>query len=337
MNETNDVEKPSVDVVIPVYNGEAFIKDAIESIVHQTYLPRQIIVVNDGSTDATEQIIYDYINQINSDVFINYIKKNNGGPNSARNKGVEHCSSEFIAFLDADDIWEKDKLEKQIDVFKYSNFKNLGVVYCDYDIIDVNGKLISNFPCFALNTKVKGNILKYLLNGNMVASSASGVLIKKECFEKVGLFDECLYTSEDWDMWLRIAELYEFDYVNEKLVKLRRHNWNSSNSRSCILIGNIIMLNKWVKYIDINSNIIKSLRKEIIIEILKELPNRRFYYNVNKQLSNELKALLFGDFFDIIKVIIKILTDKIFMIFRKLTNLRLFKNLTLSYRLDKHE
>lgn len=292
----------SIDVIIPVFNGEKYIRDAIDSAINQTCKPAQIIVVDDGSTDNTESIVKASIEVYTLPII--YLRKNNGGLSSARNAGIKICSSQYIALLDADDIWEPTKLEKQLTVFHASNNNNLGVVYCDYSNIDSKGQNIDNFSCFKLDTEVKGIVFERLLYGNKVASSGSGVLVKKECFDQTGLFDESLPTCEDWDMWLRISRLYEFDYVNEKLVRLRRHNHNMSKDNLQMIIGEVLLFNKLAAQDELDKNILSGLRYEILRRSIMSLPDGTFWRNINQYISTDLRRQLYRERFDVVRSIL---------------------------------
>lgn len=303
----------SIDVVIPVFNGEKYIGDAIESVITQTCKPFQIIVIDDGSTDETENIVKSKID--NSPIPIVYIKKQNGGLSSARNAGIKACSSQYIALLDADDLWEQTKLEKQIAIFQSSK-NELGVVYCDYTNIDSLGEHLENFCCFKLDTEVKGHVFEKLLYGNKVASSGSGVLVRKECFDEVGLFDESLPTCEDWDMWLRISRVYDFEYVNEKLVRLRRHNQNMSSDNLKMLIGEILMFNKLAAQDELNIDILRNLRYEIVRRRIMSFPDCSVWTDINQYIEKDLRLQLSRDRFGLIKSVIGCSLRKIVRIFR---------------------
>ncbi len=239
----------NIDVIIPVYNGQDFIIQALDSVINQTLSPNKIIVVNDGSTDTTAELITGYAT--NSKVPIELVNKKNGGLSSARNAGVNASNTQFIAFLDADDTWDKYKLEKQLEVFENTTFKNLGLVYCDYDIIDSDNKIIfKNYKAPLDYKNMRGNVFKKLLERNQIASSGSGVLIKREVFEKTGLFDENLKFGEDWDMWLRIAKVYEVDFADKILVHIRKHGSNMTANPTSIFEREIAFYKKWIASLD---------------------------------------------------------------------------------------
>ena len=205
----SDLKKSAlaIDVVIPAYNGENFILDALKSAINQTLPPHKIIIVDDGSTDKTNEIVSECAKT--SKINIEIIKKTNGGLSSARNAGIEASDSNFVAFLDADDTWVENKLEEQMKVYETTELKNLALVYCNYDVIDSNGIIkYENYKAPLDKKRMRGVVFKELLERNKIASSGSGVLIKKEIFDIVGLFDENLRFAEDWDMGLRIAEKF---------------------------------------------------------------------------------------------------------------------------------
>lgn len=209
----------TVDVVIPVYNGEKFISDALNSVIGQTYQPDKVIVVDDGSTDRTGEIVAGIGRT--SPVQIEYIRKENGGPSSARNAGILASTADFIALLDADDVWDERKLELQLAVMKGSPVPNVGIVYCDYSLMDESGRDVDERRLRSRRL-VRGDIYRRLLKGNIVAGSDSAVLIRRECLDETGFFEESIM-GEDWDLWLRIAKRYGFDFVGSTLVRIRIH------------------------------------------------------------------------------------------------------------------
>src|SRR5579862_475861 len=198
------MQQTTVDVIIPAYNAQEFILQAIHSVKSQSY-PARIIVVDDGSTDETARLVND---RFATDPAVRYIYKDNGGLSSARNRGFAESSAEFVAFLDADDLWVPNKLADQLEVFRRTGDPKLGVVYCDFENIDSTGFRLLDKARFQLDRSVRGEVFTQLLCGNYVAGSGSAVLIKRACFQSAGVFDEEFPTCEDWDMWLRLARYY---------------------------------------------------------------------------------------------------------------------------------
>ncbi len=279
MEENHQISK--IDVVIPVYNGANFIIDALNSVISQTLKPQNIFVIDDGSTDNTEEVVKNYASS--STLPVTYIKKENGGPNSARNIGVQKSSADFLTFLDADDIWNRTKLEKQIALFKESTFPNLGLVYCDYCSVNEKGVLIEG--AYHVEPSMSGKVFTQLLQKNVISGSASAVMIKRECFDSVGFFDEALRASEDWDMWLRIAEKYDIDFVKEVLVNIRFHDKNAQKDIKKMFRNELMFYIKWKsllkeKKISLPNEWFKRITKRVI----KRLPNLDFLFMAIKTL-----------------------------------------------------
>ena len=286
------MQNPTVDVIVPAFNAQTFIAEAIRSAKSQTHSPARIIVVDDGSTDCTAQVVR---KEFDGDPSVVYVRKDNGGLSSARNRGIAEANADFIAFLDADDVWLPGKLSEQIDVFRKSADPKLGVVYCDYDNIDAAGGPLPDYPCFKLNPAVRGDVFTQLLSGNYIASSGSGVLIRGECFLTAGGFDELLPSCEDWDMWLRLARYYHFDYVAKPLVRLRRHGRTMQSDTRRMFRGYIMIFNKW----SMEAAKSPALRRvwgrdygvQIAAHIIREFPKTDLYAMLAEQASPELKRL----------------------------------------------
>jgi glycosyltransferase involved in cell wall biosynthesis len=231
-----------VDVVIPAYNAAAFIEDALASVAAQGDCVARVIVVDDGSTDDTVGIV-EAFGRRHPELPLACLRQPNAGPSAARNRGLAQVQAEFVAMLDADDIWAPQKLRLQLDAFDHPRFPQLGVVYCGYGLISPSGEPQPN-PGFRLDPTVRGNIAERLLEANLVAGSASAVLVRRTCLEHVGTFDERLVCAEDWDLWLRIAQHYTFDCVEEELVWLRQHPGNAQKNDRRMLGGRLLFLDK---------------------------------------------------------------------------------------------
>jgi hypothetical protein len=203
-----------VTTIIPTFNHGRFICDALDSVISQSYKEIEIIVVDDGSIDDTVERVAKYGNAVK------YLYQENRGCGPARNTGIIKACGNFVAFLDADDIWQKEKIEKQIEVI--NAYPGTGVVGCGFNYIDNNGKFKSK-PIIKRNYKRSNALYNDLMVRNIIYGSSSGALVKKECFNKVGLFDEKLPYREDWDMWFRIGRIYDIRFVEEALVYIRLH------------------------------------------------------------------------------------------------------------------
>ncbi|MFC1848268.1 glycosyltransferase family 2 protein [Chloroflexota bacterium] len=204
----NSEAVPKVSVIIPSYNRASLVTRAIDSVLVQTYPYLEVVVVDDGSTDNTTDVVGSY-----ADERVKCVKhRKNRGVSAARNAGINVSRGEFIGFLDSDDEWLPEKLERQVEKFKSASV-NTGLVYGGYEVIDSG----SNKTISWENPKKRGPVFRYLLKEDFIGSPTP--LVKRECFEKAGCFDEELQFCEDWDMWLRIAQYYEFDYVGETVAK----------------------------------------------------------------------------------------------------------------------
>jgi glycosyltransferase involved in cell wall biosynthesis len=232
-----------VDVVIPAFNAARYIDQTLESIALQGSLVHSIIVVNDGSTDQTAQQVEAFAKK-HPGLVIKLISQANAGLANARNTGIKAVTAPFIALLDADDIWLKGKLERQLEAFNTSLDPQLGVVYAGYELIDENSLLMTNGKGL-IKPQPRGDVRPKLLTGNFISGSGSNVLIKSEVFKEVGVFDENLRASEDWDMWLRISQKFHFDFVDSPLVQIRVHECNMQKDFSRMLASELAMLNKF--------------------------------------------------------------------------------------------
>ena len=227
-------ETPEISVVITTCNRREKLRRAINSVLAQTFTPFEIIVVDNASTDKTFEMIKD----IQADR-LQYIRhqQNQGGP-AARNSGIRAAKAKFIAFLDDDDEWMPSKLEKQYQKMQQSP-SAVGLVYAGAEIFDELGQKVTlvNKPQY------KGNVYQRLLLGTIL-SSVSSVLVCKECFDRVGMFDETLTSCQDWDMWLRIAGQYEFQYVDEVLTRINMHGFQISTNYAALIPGRTRMIEK---------------------------------------------------------------------------------------------
>lgn len=236
----------SVDVVIPAYNAGKYITQTLQSVAAQDANIASIIVVNDGSTDDTPERVLEFA-KLNSHLNIVLINQSNAGLSAARNAGINQSQADYIALLDADDLWQPNKISSQIELLKRRPQPLLGVVYCGYQLIDEIGQVISTNPKDIVSPALRGNVYQSLLKGNFISGSGSSALIKRTVFNTVGLFDEQLKACEDWDMWLRIAKQYQFDFVDAKLVLIRVHPHNMQKDTMRMLSAELMVLNKFTE------------------------------------------------------------------------------------------
>lgn len=202
MNKKGRTLLKKVDIVIPAYNPGAYLKDAIESVLSQTYKDYNLFVIDDCSTENIENItrFYPSVNLLKTD--------KNSGPSAARNLGIKAGSAEFISFLDSDDIMHKEKLEKSISVLEKK--PEVGMTCGNYRIVYNRKALLK--PFYKNPVKIDH---KLLMRQNFVASGSTTV--RRSVLDEVGLFDESLWISEDYDLWVRISEKYKIEYIHDIL------------------------------------------------------------------------------------------------------------------------
>ncbi len=193
-----------VSVIIPLYNKEKCIARAIGSVLNQTYVDFELIIINDGSTDQSEQIVKNF-----NDQRIRLYTKDNGGVSSARNMGIAKAKFEYVALLDGDDWWREDFLSKLISL--KNKFPDSGIWAGRYVQVNEVGKQIelNRFP------QIEEGFFE--LFDYLYAICSSSVLIRKSVFDECGYFNEELTHGEDTDMWIRIALKYNICYTNETI------------------------------------------------------------------------------------------------------------------------
>ena len=280
-----------ISIIIPTYNSAQYICEAIESVLNQTYKDFEIIVVDDGSTDNTKEVIKPYLNKIK------YIYQQNSGPSAARNRGIKEAKGEYIAFLDADDIWLPQKLELQIKFME--TYPNLGLTFADVCFFRKERRIIKK--TFLKDKKVFKNlhtqstsffekiflekIFNALIEENFVPTST--VVAKMECFNKVDFFDETLFSVEDRDMWLRIALFYDIGFINFPLVLKRFHETNISANQELALKSRLKVMKKFLNYSNLpikSKKIIKQTINKIHFDLgylyftYEKFPLSRIYF-----------------------------------------------------------
>lgn len=232
---------PKVSVVIPAYNAMVFLPETVESVLKQTYTDFEVLVINDGSSDN----IINWASRV-QDLRVKLISQANQGLPGARNTGIYHAQGEYIAFLDADDLWEPTKLEKQVK--RLDEDPSLGVVYTWSNLVDEQ-----NRPTGRVFASVaEGNVWQQLLETDVISNGSSAV-VRRCCFEMVGEFDRTLTSAEDLDMWLRIAAHYPFAVVKEPLTLYRHHFGSMSKNRQRMIQNLQIVIEKAFQAVPIES------------------------------------------------------------------------------------
>lgn len=213
-----------VSVILPTYNCARFLQESVGSVLSQTYHLYEIIVVDDGSTDNTREVLQPFIQRIR----YLHLEQNKGLP-TARNTGIQSARGAYIAFIDADDLWLPEKLETDIECF--AQHPDTSMVYSKHLNIDEKGK---EFDGATQKRLPSGRIFLQLFSEqNFIISSS--VVVRKEVFETTGLFDERLFNCQDWDMWLRIAFSFQAAGINKPLVKYRHNPHSLSKNRENVL------------------------------------------------------------------------------------------------------
>jgi glycosyltransferase involved in cell wall biosynthesis len=210
--------EPKVSIIIPAYNAEAYVKEAVDSALAQTYKNREVIVVDDGSTDGTKKVLEPYIARKE----IIYILQSNKGLAGARNTGTRAAKGEYIALLDSDDIFLPEKVAEQVAALE--SRPDFAVCYCGLiHFTDPPAGRAGSEPKRFYHHRFyypSGDIFEPLLRRQFV--NPLSVLARREVFEKYGYFDEALRRSEDWDLWLRWAHAgVKFYYLDKILAEYR--------------------------------------------------------------------------------------------------------------------
>jgi len=202
-----------ISVVIPAYNAERYLEEALQSILKQAYSPLEIIVVNDGSTDTTAAILASYGEKVK------VLTQENKGPAAARNAGIKEAHGPVIAFLDADDLWTDNHLASMIEYVAPGS---------PYDFVRGKSKYVRNL----------GTSEEEILDPIFMNPLVSACLFRREVFEKVGLFDESMRQGEDFDWSLRLAESdCRGKHIDDATLLYRRHEHNLTNARDVVKNG----------------------------------------------------------------------------------------------------
>ncbi len=244
------MNNPLVSVIIPTYNTANLIADALNSVFQQTYGPIELIVVDDGSTDNTADIVKHYQTSKTSktnETNLIYIYQENGGRASARNTGIKDARGKYVAFLDSDDLWTSGKLKKQVEIMEAN--KDIDFLFGDKQRFSDNGRIITSsmFKKHGYDEIFFGDPLyirdayRKLLRANFIPTGT--VIMRRECFDKTGFFDERIY-AEDYEFWLRAALFINMAYANELWELERDREESGSKNLKAVYLSNISTLEK---------------------------------------------------------------------------------------------
>jgi glycosyltransferase involved in cell wall biosynthesis len=274
---------PLVSVIIPTFNRGYIITDAIESVFSQTYKNYEIIVVDDGSSDNTREILEPHMDRIL------YFYQENGGQSSARNLGIKNSRGKYIAFLDADDLWMPEKLKTQIEVLEKN--PNIGMIYSRYIQHNTVDGLQTNLP-----------IDKYTYSGYVFhkffthcPSWIGTIIVNKKCFSRVGYFNESQRISPDKDLWFRIARKFEVLFI-DRVLAIQRIQADSITTQKDIIEHFLIQLKRiethyqslkvWEKLLIANRY--RKNRAQLLRRIGREYMKRSDYRKATKSSYNSI-------------------------------------------------
>lgn len=277
-------DKPKVSVLIPAYNAQEFIQRAISSVLRQTFADLELIVVDDGSRDRTGQIIRQ---MQKDDPRISYFYQENRGLANTRNRLVDLAGGEFIAFLDHDDEWLPEKIEKQLRLFEKD--RKTGLVFCDIYLKN-NGKIIAT--SFKERKPYRGYVFyEYLFSDNF--ATLSTVVLPKRVLLEFMPFNPEYEINEEFDVFLKIARNYKFDYIAEPLAVYHIHGNNTvmSNAKK-MAEENLTILNDWIK----NDPQIMQLHRGQLNRRLSQLYCKKALYFLEKKNSRQVIACIFKSF-----------------------------------------
>ncbi len=267
---------PCVSIILPTYNCAGFLPDSIGSILLQTYDSYEIIVVDDGSTDNTREVLKPFMQRIQ---YIHLVK--NKGLPAARNTGIRAARGEYLAFIDADDLWLPEKL--QTDIAYLNKHPDVGMVYSKHLNVDVNGRALNGGTKKRLPS---GNIFTQLFSEqNFIIPSS--VVVRREVFNMTGLFDEQLFNCQDWDMWLRIAFFSKIAGINKTLIKYRHNPHSLSKNRDSVLKYQKAVIDKtYNQFKDKKGGISEKLYKKRLASHYAKV-GRYYLRDGKKNLANE--------------------------------------------------
>lgn len=275
----------TVDIIIPTYNRAYLISETINSVMAQTFKPKSIIIIDDGSTDNTREVIESYKSIANSrGIKITYAVQSSKGVSAARNEGIKRSSAKYLLFLDSDDLLEQTYLEQFYNEYNKVGSNRDLILYTSYDIIDSEGYVIFNHDTRGRFEYKQGNIFEDLLASNIFIRNLAQVLFTRISVIQSTRFDTSLTVGEDWDFLLHIAKKNKFKFIDNKLLKIREHQNNTIANKKNSFKAILDFYRKWID-IGVSSKISESWGKDIAFRMLMRLPKTDFYKIVGDNLA----------------------------------------------------
>ena len=279
-------DQPTISVVVPCYNREETIDRCLQSIWSQTIEPLEVIVVDDGSTDNSAAVAEKH------HTLVRVIRQANAGAAAARNRGIAECRGDWIAFVDSDDVWSRDKLQKQLACLRY--FANAQLIFCDTRTIDDHGVAMpSRFALGGVREQVgermdshslmNPELFSTLLTDSRVITSA--VMVKRGLPELE--FAEDIWGSEDWYLWLRLSKSYQFAMVDEVLVDMYQQGDNISGRKGKLYRNDVEVLKRLAAEEPTGSQLQKQL-----LRLVRERSTGAIYFSILAGDYHEARLLL---------------------------------------------
>ena len=283
----NDIMKPLVSVIIPMYNRENTILRAVESVLNQTYSNLELIIVDDGSTDMSVKIVEKYLDQRVRLITLPH----NSGANTARNIGIKNAKGHYIALQDSDDEWLSDKLMVQMEYMLNKRYK---VLFCSY-MLYLQENDVQQVPSLYKIQEIKEKGINSILRRENIVSTQT-LVIEKEVIKSVGLFNEMMPRLQDYEYIIRIAQKYDIGFVEQPLVNVYRQADGISNNISAFYNAIEILIEKHSAFLDIESLLQNSMPLNAMIydekfgEAVKRL--RQLYAKENREKERHFNDII---------------------------------------------
>lgn len=282
-----------IGVVIPCYNAAFFIKETLQSVMAQTHQPNEVIVVDDGSTDESCQIVRDFIEEY---PVLKLVEQENARPAAARNNGVRYLKNcDLIAFCDSDDVWHADKLAEQLAVFVNAKDSKLGCVYGASQSIDATGSKLGALR--QPDSNLRGDVARAVANGAPILGSMSGVMVTRQAFEDVGGFDPDFWGDEDLEFFIRLSQIYHFEFAPKAIAYLRWHGDNRSQDHEKLLRMKNQIFSKHNSLMSSDNRLVASIARQFMAFQVKQMLRQRHFVTVVTWLVSPKNVLENQDIF----------------------------------------